>query len=256
MLTGSIVLYNNDKEMLNNAVNSFLNIPVKKSLYLIDNSPTDQLKNVFVSDEITYIHNKKNIGFGKAHNQVINDLIKGSKYHLILNPDTYFSQDVLPILIERITQNENIGLIAPKILYPNGNFQNSIRKFPKIHDFLLRRISFLSKLFKNEYKKGNYLDISISNPMFVEAVSGCFQLFKTSVFVKINGFDPRYFMYMEDIDICRKVRHEGYKVLYDPNAIVYHHSDYGSKKKLKLLVIHVVSIFKYYWKWNLHHHKN
>src|SRR5690606_3307174 len=118
----------------------------------------------YASDEITYIHNDNNVGFGRAHNQVIEKIINLSEYHLILNPDTYFAPDVLSILINSLSESDNIGLIAPRILYPNGNLQNSIRKFPKIHDFLLRRISFLSILFEKEYKKGNYLTTPINSP--------------------------------------------------------------------------------------------
>jgi len=140
--------------------------------------------------------------------------------------------------------------VAPKILYSNGDFQKSIRKFPKIQDFLLRRIPGLKNIFKDAFNKGNYLDRDISKPLFVDAVSGCFQVFRANVFIGIGGFDTRYFMYMEDIDICRKVHEYGFKVLYYPNTTVYHRSAYGSKKKIKLLVAHIQSIVKYFLKWN------
>lgn len=254
MLTGSIVLYNNDERILTQAVKSFLDTPLKKRLFLIDNSSSDKLRKFYISDEITYIHIGKNIGFGKAHNLVTKELKNVSEYHLILNPDAYFSKEVLPNLIEQMCKDESMGLIAPKILYPNGNLQNSIRRFPKIQDFFLRRIPLLNRFFKREFNKVNYLNISKHRSTEVEALSGCFQLFKTKVFLKVNGFDPRYFMYMEDIDICRKVKQMGYKVFYSPNVAVYHHSEYGSKKKINLLLVHLSSIIKYFYKWRFRGH--
>ena len=108
----------------------------------------------------------------------------------------------------------------------------------------------MKNVFKDTFNKGNYLDGPKDKPMYVDAVSGCFQLFDAKVFTKIAGFDERYFMYMEDLDICRKVHEAGYNVLYYPLVTVHHHSAYDSKKNPKLLWIHLNSIVKYFIKWN------
>ena len=249
MLTAAIVLYQNDPKVLSEAIDSFLKIPLEKKLYLIDNSITEKLRALSVSPEISYIHTGSNLGFGKGHNLIINELEKISSYHLVLNPDASFGSDVLPLLIDYLNTDNLIGIIAPKILYPNGNFQKSIRRFPKIGDLLIRRIPGLKLIFNRAYKNANYLNKSLDNPIEVEAVSGCFQVFRTSVFVKIGGFDPRYFMYMEDLDICRQVHNMGFKVVYFPNVNVQHHSAYGSKKSLRLLKAHIKSMIKYFIKW-------
>ena len=251
MLTAAIVLFHNDKVVLTQAVESFLAIPVVKKLYLIDNSKTDVLGRYYVSEEIEYIHTGQNLGFGKGHNIILEKLSALSTYHLILNPDVYFEKEVILELIKHIDKDDKVGIVAPKILYPNGKFQNSIRRFPKPYDFFMRRVPLLKSFFRKAYERGNYLDKAIEIPTAVEAVSGCCQLFRTEVFVKISGFDPRYFMYMEDIDMCRKVHDFGYKVVYFPSVFVYHHSEYGSKKKVKLLWVHIKSIIMYFLKWNI-----
>lgn len=251
MLTGAIVLFHNEEHILTQAVNSFLSTPLEKRLYLIDNSKTDYLRKFYISAEITYIHTGENLGFGKGHNLILEELEEISSYHLILNPDTYFNSDVIPLLIDCLEKDQSIGIAAPKILYPNGDFQKSIRRFPKIQDFLIRRIPGFGSVFKSAFKRANYLDQLGERQMEVEAVSGCFQLFRTSIFLKVQGFDSRYFMYMEDIDICRKVHNIGLRVVYLPTAIVYHHSEYGSKKEFKLLWAHIRSIIKYFVKWNI-----
>jgi len=237
--------------VLAQAVESFLAVPLEKRLYLIDNSANDYFKDCFPSKEVKYLHTGKNLGFGKAHNLIIDELSVVSDYHLVLNPDAYFGSDVIPLLLEQMKSMPDLGIIAPKIKYPDGSFQKSIRRFPRPYDFLLRRIPGLKHVFRTAFEKGNYLSSSADSPIKVDAVSGCFQIFRTSVFTEIKGFDDRYFMYMEDLDICRKVHRSGYKVLYYPKVSVFHHSAYGSKKSAKLFWIHVKSIFQYFRKWSL-----
>ena len=250
MLTAAIVLYQNDTKILSEAIDSFLKIPLEKKLYLIDNSKTDNLKSLARTSEIEYIHTGFNVGFGKGHNFIIDRLKNKSSHHLILNPDASFDGDVIPLLLDFMKKDESIGIIAPKILYPNGNFQKSVRRFPNVQDLMIRRIPGLKSIFNKRYRKANYLDIKLDRPIEVEALSGCFQIFKTNVFIEIDGYDPRYFMYMEDLDICRTVRNHGYKVIYFSQVEVYHRSAYGSKRDFKLLWIHIVSMIKYFIKWN------
>ena len=250
MLTAAIVLYHNNVEILEKAVNSFLSIELDKHLYLIDNSKTTEISNFFDSPEITYLHTKDNLGFGKGHNYILNELKEKSEYHLILNPDAYFDKDVLPLLIRELQKDKSIGIIAPKIVYPNGDFQKSVRKFPNAWDLMVRRFPGLKSLFLKAFKKANYLDGTLDKPIDVDAVSGCFQVFRTKVFLEIGGFDDRYFMYMEDLDICRTVHSHNYRVRYYPKVKVYHYSAYGSKKSVSLFMAHIRSAIKYFMKWN------
>jgi len=91
-ITGSIVLYKENLKDLHTAIECFLNIPNQNKLYLIDNTPTKFFEYVFVNENIVYIPIKENIGFGSAHNKVIDNIEKNSDYHLILNPDVFFNQ--------------------------------------------------------------------------------------------------------------------------------------------------------------------
>lgn len=249
MVTGSIVLFQNDEKIVRQAIDSFMDTQLDKHLFLIDNSSTDILRRLKTSKDITYIHLGDNIGFGKAHNTVINEIKVISDYHLILNPDAYFEPDVIPVLIEYLDKHPDIGVVAPRIVYPDGMHQDSTRRFPTGTDFLLRRIPGMQSVFKERYRNAHYLDSNLNEPLEVDTVSGCFQLFRTKIFTDIGGFDPRYFMYMEDMDICRKVSEHGYKTYYNPNVQAVHIFEKGSAKKLRLLLIHVTSIIKYFLKW-------
>ena len=249
MLTASIVLYHNDKAILDQAVQSFLSIPQAKRLYLIDNSNTAIFKDAYKDDEVSYIHTGNNLGFGKGHNYILEELKLNSSFHLILNPDAYFDESVVPEMMKFMRTDNSIGVMGPKILFPDGTLQPSIRKFPDMIDLIIRKAPGLSSIFKKKYMRSHYLDLDLSTPTEVDTVSGCFQLFRSEVFTKINGFDTRYFMYMEDLDICREVKIKGYKVVYFPNQFVYHYFAKESSKKFKLLRMHISSIIKYYTKW-------
>jgi len=248
-LTVTIVLFKNDVSVLKKTIQSFLNIPISKKLFLVDNSPSNKLKNEFIHSDIDYVFLNKNVGFGAGHNVVINKIKSISKYHLVLNPDVTFHTQVIPNLIEALENDNNIAMIAPRIEYMNGNHQYSCRRFPTFFELVVRRIPFFKLLFKKIIKRGEYKDKDFKKPFYAEYVSGCFQLYKTEDFLLVNGFDERYFMYMEDIDICRKVVNNKKRNLYYPEETIIHLFEKGSSKKIKLFTYHIISIFRYFYKW-------
>jgi len=146
-------------------------------------------------------------------------------------------------------------MIGPKVLYNNGSHQYSCRRYPSILELLGRRIGLLERLIKKQIVKANYGDQDLSIPFYVDYLTGCFQLYKTRDFVQINGFDERYFLYMEDIDICRKMDRINRKKLYYPLETIYHTLERGSSKKFKLFLHHSFSVFQYFYKWGVKNKK-
>ena len=130
IITACIVLYKNDINELKNVINSIVNSKLKIDLILIDNSPTNELE-ILKTDNIEYLHNPSNPGFGASHNIAIkNSFARNSDYHLVLNPDIYFAEDTIEKLVEFMDSNEDVGHIMPKILYPDGDFQYLCKKNP------------------------------------------------------------------------------------------------------------------------------
>lgn len=243
MITASIVLYNENLNTLKKTVESFLKTPLKKKLYLIDNSPKNTLKYHFTLPEIEYIFVGENIGFGSAHNMVL-DKIR-SNYHLILNPDIEFSSQVIPSLIKELNNYSDVSFITPKVIYPNKELQYICRKHPTFFDLVNRKLKISKKdIFKNEYR-----NLDLNSSFHPEFIHGCFMLFKTQDFKKLKGFDERYFLYMEDADLCRKIDETGKKKLYFPNVEIVHQHQKGSSKSTKLFFYHLSSAIKYFLKW-------
>ncbi|MFY9242540.1 MAG: glycosyl transferase family 2 [Polaribacter sp.] len=248
-ITASIVLYKENLEELTKTIGCFLNVPLKKRLYLIDNTENRIFENKFNDSTIKYIAVGKNIGFGAGHNMVIDLINLKSQFHLILNPDVTFKPKVLTNLIAELNKNQSISMIAPKVLFPDSEHQYSCRRYPLVSELLARRFIFLKPFFKKTIYKGQYKDQDLNQPFFAEYIAGCFQLYRTQDFVKLQGFDERYFLYMEDVDICKKIDQQNKLKLYYPKEEITHVLKQGSSKDLKLFLRHTSSAIKYFLKW-------
>jgi GT2 family glycosyltransferase len=245
----SIVLYENDVEQLTNAIVSSLNTNLLSVLYLIDNSPNDSLRNIYNHEKVIYIHNPSNPGFGTAHNIAIEKCLRSSQFHLILNPDIYFDSNVLPEMVNYMASHTNIGVMMPKVLYPDGSIQYLAKLLPTLADFIFRRLIPIRALKNHindrfELKKSNYDQI-----LDVPFLSGCFLLFRTNVLEEIKGFDEKIFMYTEDIDICRRVIDAAYRCVFFPKVHAYHDHEKKSFKDLKNLKVYLKSAIYYFNKW-------
>ncbi|WP_418361241.1 glycosyltransferase [Tenacibaculum todarodis] len=238
-------MYKNDEKTLQHTVDCFLKTPLTKKLFLVDNSPTDILKKIANHKDVIYIFNDKNLGFGSGHNTIINQLENLSNYHLILNPDVSFSETVIPNLCTKLSAERGVAMIAPKVVFSDGKHQYSCRKYPKPIDLISRRLG----IFKSRNHKKEYQENDLSKPFYPEFISGCFMLFKTVDFVNLKGFDERYFLYLEDVDICKKIDQNNSKKLFYPKEQITHIADFGSSKNLRLFFFHISSAIKYFNKW-------
>lgn len=247
-ITASIVTYCNEPTILMNAVSSFLDTELNVRLFISDNSPDQTLKEIIDDDRIEYVFNNENLGFGKGHNKIINLILFATEFHLVLNPDVFFSKNVIPDLLSYLKSDSDVGLISPKILYPDQTVQHSCRLIPNPADMIIRRVPFLQNIFRERVENSEMLFTGYNKKMIVPFVLGAFQLFRTETFKKVGLFDERFFMYMEDLDMSRRVNNH-YKVLFYPDVYIYHHYEKGSSKEKHLLKLHIASMIKYFKKW-------
>ena len=242
----SIVLFNTKKKTYEKLIKAITNSKLDNFLiYIIDNSNKENKNSIFKKSNIIYLHNKKNIGYGSAHNIAI----KQTKFplHLIVNPDIFFSSDSLKKLMRIMEKNPNYSAIMPNIKYPDGRDQDLLRQLPTPLDLITRR--FAPNLLKKIYfLKKNRFPNKKDKHMVAPFLSGCFMLCKTASLKKIHGFDERFFLYMEDIDLSRRLFNEGHTI-YVPEVTVYHEFKRKSYINLKHLILHVISAIKYFNKW-------
>lgn len=256
-LTGSIVLYKNDSKVLLEAVNSFLNTKLNVRLFLIDNSPSSNLKCHFNDDRIIYLHNPSNPGFGASHNIAIKkSTCFDSKYHVVINPDVYFQSGTLEKLLDFMDKNLKIGLVMPKVLSPSGSFQYLCKTNPTFFDLFARGFlpKFIKKVFSKRMDKFEYRGHDFSKIIYdIPYLSGCFMFFRTDILFKVKLFDEKFFMYLEDADVTRRVLSIS-RTAYFPEAIIFHHYSGLTHKKLKFKFITIQSAVIYFNKWGWFKH--
>ena len=249
-INASIVFYHNHKKQLLKAINSFLNTDLKVKLYLIDNSSNDELKEFASMDErIEYIFNNANLGYGTAHNIAMRKSIEDDAlYHVVLNPDIYFEAGVLENLFSYMEQNSEIGNILPQVLYPDGEVQHLCKLLPTPTDLILRRF-IPSKSWKEKRNDLYELRFSGYNKiMNVPNLSGCFMFLRVSALKEVGLFDESIFMYLEDVDLNRRL-HVKYKTMFYPEVSIVHEYAKESYKSKKLLMFHIQSAIYYFNKW-------
>lgn len=251
MITASIVLYNTTAEQLNTVISSF-KPSVDRRLFLIDNNKekNEVYVNAAMDDNISYIHNEKNFGYGSAHNIGIKSAILAkSDYHIVLNPDLQFEPQVIDKLVEYADENPDVVYMLPKVVYPNGELQYLCKLLPTPADLIFRRFLPSVGIIKRMNDRYILKDTGYDHIMNPPCLSGCFMFMRTSALAENQiFFDERFFMYCEDFDLMRRLHRVG-KTIYYPFVNITHIHEKGSYKNLKMLVMHIKSACTYFNKY-------
>lgn len=270
-LTISIVNYNTKnlvKQCVKNIINS--NISLDYEIIITDNNSSDNSCELFNKEIIPHfsrvrlIKSKSNRGFGAGHNlslQKSNAMPAGgqAKYALIINSDIIILNDAIGQLYNFMERQPLCGIAGPKLLYPDLTIQPSCHPWPKFITPLYRR-TLLSRTAwgLKETKRYDMLDYDHKEAKKVDWLVGACLMVRKTVWDKIQGFDERYFLYCEDIDICHKCWGAGFEVWYIPEAkMIHYHKRLSAQKKWwkacfdKSSRIHLQSHWKYFRKWGI-----
>ena len=246
-LTLSIVLYKTPSVGLKPLIKTVLSSKYKIHLFLIDNSPNDDLKNLIIDDRVSYIYNNANLGYGAGHNIALRKAINSSKYHIILNPDIELNELVIEKLYDFMENNHDIGHVMPKIYYPDGQVQYVCKLLPTPFDLVFKR--FLpNNVFETHFDRFQLKFTGYNKIMDVPYLSGCFMFLRCSSLKEIGLFNERFFMYPEDVDITRRM-HKKFRTVFYPEVSIIHKHEAGSYKSPTLLWIHIINMIRYFNKW-------
>ncbi|MDN3019195.1 glycosyltransferase family 2 protein [Paenibacillus sp. BSR1-1] len=249
-ITISIVTYNSALDIDNALVSIISKIDkrIKYKIFIVDNNSKDNTLLIVskYKNNVEVIKMNKNVGFGAGHNIVLDRL--NSKFHIIVNPDIIINNSVINDMYDYMDEHFNIGLLTPKVKYPNGDMQYLCKRDPNFFDLFIRLL--IPFAFKKRQSRYMMLDKNYDEPFKVPYATGCFMFFRTDVFKEIKGFDERFFLHFEDADITRRVNEKS-EVIFYPYNYVIHDWKRESKKKLRLILIMVKSAFMYFKKWGL-----
>lgn len=197
------------------------------------------------------VHPDRNLGYGAGHNLALKTLFPSkAPYHLILNPDVDVDPQVVDQLARLMDAMPQVGVVMPRVIYPDGAIQHLCKLVPTPLDLVLRRFAIppLRWLFQSRMDRYDMKSFDYARPVYVPVLSGCFMFTRRSVLDSVGGFDERFFLYMEDTDLCRRMGEES-RLLFWPGATVTHAHAAGSYKKLSMLRLHLRSAIAYFNKW-------
>lgn len=248
-----IVLYKNDTSEIENLLKCLLYTDTSLIIIVIDNSPFKSDVSFNDKHELEYHHLPHNPGFGTAHNIGFKRSIElGCDYHFIINPDVYFTFDLVNTMVYYMEKRLTIGVMMPELINIDGSIQFLPKKLPYPWEVLLRSMIGLFPGLKSNFSRflDNYELRNVPRNRVYRAplISGAFCLYRLKVVQEIGLFDERFFMYFEDWDLSRRINSR-YLAVYNPQNKVIHRHEAGSRGNLGLFKIFIKSMFLYFFKW-------
>jgi GT2 family glycosyltransferase len=221
----TVVIVNwNSAEFLDRLFHS-LEICSPSSIVTIDNASSDNSLEILSKyPHVKTIQNHQNLGFGAAANQGF--VTAETPFVLLLNADVEVIPDAINLLENFMDENQTTGIVAPQLLFEDRSLQPSCRSFPTSIKLFLY-LSYLDHVFPSNYRltgKMHQTTREVDQPM------GAAMLLRKSALNDAEGFDERFFLYMEDVDLCERMKHLGWKVFYYPPAKMIHHAGGSSQK--------------------------
>ena len=223
-----VIVSYNVKDYLMQCIRSIYRSNLDKNLYeiiVVDNDSHDGSIDFLESkfNKILIHKNNSNLGFSKAVN--IGLKLAQGEYICILNPDIIIEQNTFDTLLDFCEKENNVGAVGPKIINVDGTIQHSCkRSFPTPLNAIPRLLG-LDRLFPKSKLFGQYnlTYVNTDKIQSVEVISGAFMLIRRDILEHIGGFDERFFMFGEDIDLCYRIKELGYNIYYNPNTEIIHY---------------------------------
>jgi GT2 family glycosyltransferase len=185
---------------------------------------------------VRQIRNVRPKGFAENHNQAF--AFCKTPYFAVLNPDLRIPDDPFPLLLKTIVRG-NAGVCTPAVIGPQGVIEDHAREFPVPWDIFRKLLGCYDGIWP--YRLGD--------PAFSpDWVGGMFMLFDSSAYRRLGGFDPGFFLYYEDVDICARLRKAGYEIVVCPGTHVIHDARRESRRSLRYLRWHVSSMLRFWYK--------
>lgn len=216
---------------------------------VVDNGSTDGSREM-VSGEfpgVTLIDNPGNPGYASACNRGVGATVE--PYIFILNSDVEFLEGGLEAVLDRMDAHPDIGALGPLVFNSDGSVQMSCRRFPSMVENVAH--GFLGEVWPGNPLTTRYQmrDLCRDEPCEVDWVSGAAMLLRRGAALEVGGFDEAYFMYVEDVDFCWRLREAGYRVVFDPSLRLLHHiGRTSSQQSVRMLYHHHRSMFIFFRK--------
>lgn len=254
-----IIVTFNSEDTIGDCINAVEKTVKKHSFEIIisdnsENSETEKIVSEFLNKNVSYLHNKENLGFSKGNNIAVKKA-KG-KYILFLNPDTVVYEKTIDGMLDFMKKNIDCGASTCFVELPNGKLDDSShRGFPTPWRSFAH-FSGLSKMFKKSRIFGgynlSYLDITKTHE--IDSLAGSFMLVPSEIGEKLGWWDEDFFFYGEDLDFCFRIKKAGYKIYFVPEFRALHYK--GISSGIKNVSKDITKATIETKKWATHHRFN
>lgn len=207
------------------------------SIYSIE----QQNKLILEDRSLRWVFNKKNGGFAYAMNQGL--VLSTGDIVVLINPDVKFKGSI-ESMVSYLRNDNTIGIIAPQIINSKGEIQDSFRNF-------ITPINFIKRHINRILRRKDFVNITKS-PIKVDWVIGAFMMMSREAYNSVKGLDEHYFLYCEDMDLCKRMHLKGYSVIYFPNAKIEYEGTRSARRSSKYAVIFIKSLFRYWEKYGFY----
>lgn len=249
MITASLVLYKSKQSEVQRVLDCVERSCIDR-VYVIDNSPTDHIRQIIGPEftKVIYIYGQGNVGFGEGNNIGIKEAINNNAdYHVVLNPDVIFEPRVINGLLNFMELHKDIGAIKPALTNLEGEFMSSAMRLPTPFSIFAKRLLPV-KYSRRIVHKTELRDVDLRLIREVPNLSGSFMFLRLNVLKIVGLFDSRYFMYFEDFDLIRRI-HKVSKVVYYPKETMIHAHAAEHRINRKLFMYSIRAAIKYFNKW-------
>jgi len=202
--------------------------------------------------QVRFLETPRNRGYGQGNAEAAKRA--SGRFLLIINPDNELQPDGLARMTTAMEADEGIGIMGPKLIHEDGTIRDSYRTFPTIMDVFIKR-TFLRKYFTARMRRYLQHGQDSTQVRDIDWLAGACLLIRRDFFDQLGGFDPRFFLFFEDTDLCRRCWSAGKRVVYFPLAYATdrkHRLSEGGFLSLftkRTMRIHLASAIRYFWKW-------
>ncbi len=217
---------------------------------VVDNGSTDGSRQVVEAAGARWVDSGGNVGYGRAANRGATDgAVSGAEYLLVCNPDLEVRPGCVAALVDTFAGDPAVGLVGPRLTNPDGSLYPSARTFPDLVDAMGHGLFGLVAPGNRFTRRYRLLDWDHAEQATVDWVSGACFLVRRPAWDSVGGFDPSYFMYMEDVDLCWRLGRAGWRIAYQPKAEVVHTQGVSADQHpYRMLAAHHQSMWRFAWR--------
>jgi GT2 family glycosyltransferase len=216
---------------------------------VVNHSPEDSLEALQAPFPIQVI-NQENAGYGAGLNRGLVEIPSENAVALFCNPDVaLITPEAVADALTYMVVNPRVGCLIPLSVDQDGKSLHPCRTFYSLKSLLASRIQFFKRILPKFYREHFYMDTKGMDPVEVDWGCGAAMLYRVSSFGRRPAFDERFFLYMEDVDLCARLWGAGLSVVYYPQLVFRHYVQRHSHTNWRFLGYHLASLIRFVWKY-------